>query len=204
MKYATSLTVSAFLLVLASHAQAATFDFWAVGFEGGGVLRGTFSGQDLDGNGRIQSFDFMGGRGGEVSELSFSFTGDNLVGDFSGDLALTDISYRIGDGLLGDDLDEGFSFNFANAQPDGPPELELVPSLSGPCDGASICGFTYEVETNPLGGFISKFSNFSGFGLVVVPRAAQVPPIAVIPLPASGLLLLAAFGMTLIYGRRSA
>ena len=88
-----TLLASAMLLAVAAPAQAViintadlvsvvagvpgTFTFSSSGWDGGGLVTGSFSGTDGDVNGQLSSFD------GEVSGFSMSYSGGAIVGPFA-------------------------------------------------------------------------------------------------------------------------
>jgi len=53
------------------------FDFYQGGFDEGATVTGMFTGEDLDSNGHLSSFD------GEVSSFMMDFSGNSLVSSFS-------------------------------------------------------------------------------------------------------------------------
>lgn len=79
-----------------------TYYFWQSGFQGGGVLSGSFSGVDSDGSLQLTGFD----GGGEISGFSVSMSGNSQVPDFSIDTSgLWGLVYDLNGGtFLGDGL----------------------------------------------------------------------------------------------------
>lgn len=78
-------------------AQATSYTFSQVGYAGGGVITGSFTGSDIDLDGQISSF------AGEVSAFSLSFSGDSFVPAFSHGMAdFTGLVYDVGSGFIGD------------------------------------------------------------------------------------------------------
>lgn len=60
-----------------TNAEAAVFTFFQDGFEGGGVVTGTFVGEDLNGDGIINTFD------SETEGMSVEWSGNALIPGFS-------------------------------------------------------------------------------------------------------------------------
>ena len=76
------------------------FEFRLAGFTLGGEMHGTFSGQDLDGNGVLSSLE------GELSGFSLHFSGNSAVPAFHIGLeGLDGLVYVLDGGPLGDDDD---------------------------------------------------------------------------------------------------
>ncbi len=91
--------VAAMLAAAPVSASATPHHFDVGGWDTGGLLQGTFTGDDLNGDGFISSFD------GEVSSFAASFAGSSSVAAFSfstGDLK--GLVYRADGGPLGNDL----------------------------------------------------------------------------------------------------
>jgi len=63
-------------LAVAASAQT-TYYFWQAGWEGGGVLSGTFTGADLDNDGQLTAYSQ------EITNFSVSLQGNSLVSDFT-------------------------------------------------------------------------------------------------------------------------
>lgn len=114
-QFSQALLASAMLLAVAAPAQAViintsdlvsvvagvpgTFTFSSSGWDGGGLVTGSFSGTDVDVDGQLSSFD------GEVSGFSVSYSGGAIVGPFA--LAFADLFglvYDLDGGPLGDGL----------------------------------------------------------------------------------------------------
>lgn len=98
-------------IVLASSAGAAsvsgsTYTFLQEGFSQGATIAGSFSGTDLDGNGRLSH------GAGEIDGFNLTFTGNALVGPFTlgmGDLIA--LVWDIGSSHLGDGVGDGSLFD---------------------------------------------------------------------------------------------
>lgn len=96
--WAAILAVAA--LVSAPIAAAASYTFAQGGYSGGGVLSGSFSGVDVDGDGWLVQL----GAGGELSAFALSFTGDAHIAAFTlGGADLQGLVLRLDGGPLGDD-----------------------------------------------------------------------------------------------------
>ena len=78
-------------------AQSQSFNFRQSGFAEGATVSGTFTGEDLDGNGQLSSFD------GEITDFQMSFSGNSVVAAFSlGFAELFGLVYDLDGGPLGD------------------------------------------------------------------------------------------------------
>ncbi len=92
-----ALTIAASLAAALPYANADTYTFTQSGYDGGGMVTGSFEAVDLDGDGQISSF------AGEVSNYSLSFSGDAMVGNFTHGYAdLSGLVYDVGSGFIGD------------------------------------------------------------------------------------------------------
>ncbi len=81
-------------------AAAASYTFTQGGYSGGGVLSGSFSGVDVDGDGWLAQL----GAGGELSAFALGFAGDAQVAAFTlGAADLQGLVLRLDGGPLGDD-----------------------------------------------------------------------------------------------------
>jgi PEP-CTERM motif len=66
------------------------------GYSGGGVVSGSFSGNDLNGDGLLSSLD------GELVNYSMSFSGDSIVANFTHDNSIFNaLIYSVGSSHLG-------------------------------------------------------------------------------------------------------
>ncbi len=88
----------------ASAQTPSTYYFWQSGFQGGGVLSGSFSGIDTDGDHQLASF----AEDPEISLFSVSMTGNSEVPNFSIETAGLwglvydlDAGTLLGDGIMG-------------------------------------------------------------------------------------------------------
>ncbi len=89
-----------FLLVSFTSVDAApvSYNFFQGGFDEGASVTGMFTGEDLDGNGKLSSYR------GELTDFKMRFSGNNLVPAFSlGFADLVGIIYGLDSGSLGDD-----------------------------------------------------------------------------------------------------
>lgn len=102
------------LLVAAGSANAIDFSFSQTGFAGGGTVTGTFSGEDVDGNGYI---NYAPGDAGfydpvtaagllELTDFMLSFSGSSVISDFTlGFSSLQNFSFKFpGDMIIGNDF----------------------------------------------------------------------------------------------------
>ncbi len=95
-----SATLAVAALVSAPLAAAASYTFTQGGYSGGGVLSGSFSGVDVDGDGWLTHL----GAGGELSAFALGFAGDSQVAAFTlGAAELQGLVLRLDGGPLGDD-----------------------------------------------------------------------------------------------------
>ena len=91
----------------AAHGAPVAYQFAAFGFEGGGILSGSFIGEDLNSDGILASSN------NEISLFEYSFLGDSLVPDValsqSDFNTVFDFNYNFANnpGVLGDDTNEG-------------------------------------------------------------------------------------------------
>lgn len=103
------------LLFAVGSASAIDFSFTQTGFAGGGTVTGSFSGEDVDGNGYINYapadaafFDPATAAGLlEVTDFMLSFTGSSVISDFTlGFSSLQMFSFMYpGDAIIGNDFD---------------------------------------------------------------------------------------------------
>lgn len=166
------------LCLVASLAGAADYSFTQSGFSGGGVISGSFSGVDANGDGQISSFS------NEVSGFSLTFSGDTIVGSFAH--SLTDLNsgglvYTVGGTTLGSvptGGTEGLASNWFNAS----------------------AGFSYASglgPTNNLGGFAKDIATGA------TSSTTQLIQVTAVPEPESYAMLLAGLGLVgAIAGRR--
>ncbi len=85
------------LFASAAAAQQQTFTFSQGGFAEGATVSGSFSGEDLDSDGQLASFN------GEISDFQMSFSGNSVVPAFSlGFAELNGLVYDLNGGPLGD------------------------------------------------------------------------------------------------------
>jgi hypothetical protein len=100
------------ILSLPASAQL-SFSFQQKGFTGGGVINGSFTAVDLNNDGSIYAAPWGSPLTGlEVTQFSFSFTGDALVPDFTS-TSLGVLGFELnGDSLLGNSPSEGIANNW--------------------------------------------------------------------------------------------
>jgi hypothetical protein len=80
--------------LMAPLAEAATYQFSQTGFTGGGAITGSFTGNDLDGDGWLYGY--------EITAFSLAFSGNADVPAFShAKSSLGGIGYRIGENVIG-------------------------------------------------------------------------------------------------------
>jgi hypothetical protein len=165
--------VFALALMLATsttYAMPMTYNFSQTGFSGGATISGSFTGNDLDMDGAINSFL------GEVTNYSVSFSGNMIVGAFSHSFAdLGGLIYVLGNGVfLGDDAILGTE-GVASGPGFGPP--------GGP--------FTYESGLGPqgtLGGIVIDNNTGATDGSQNLVVVTAVPEPAIITLMGLGLV----------------
>ena len=135
-----------------------SFNFSQAGFEEGASVTGMFSGDDLDADGQLSSFD------GEITDFMMEWSGNSLAASFTAGIdSLFGLVYDLDNGPLGDGLAldiEGIgvvnSFFFGLDYAAGPGPI-------GICDGVSSCG-------------IVQGASFSTQLVAVTPKdAAQTP-----------------------------
>jgi hypothetical protein len=103
------------ILVLPASAQL-TFSFQQKGFTGGGVINGSFTAVDLNNDGSIYAAPWGSPLTGlEVTQFSFSFTGDTFVSDFTS-TSLGVLGFDLnGDTYLGNSPSEGIGNDWFGA-----------------------------------------------------------------------------------------
>ncbi len=185
-------TVSALLLMQAHvQAHAATYTFEQTGFQDGGVVSGSFSGEDLDHNGSLSFFS------GEVSDFFLRFNGNSLVPSFTHGLAdLTGLNWQVDAPTLGaqgkpfDDAAEGLAGNWA-------PDEALL-------DGLALAGFGYATGMGPLGELRGEVSDWATGARLVSSEALRVQAsTTTVPEPgAFGLMGLGLLGLMAVVGRQ--
>jgi DNA-binding beta-propeller fold protein YncE len=167
------------LLVLAAgwaDAQPTQYVFTQDGFQDMGIVTGDFTGEDLNGDGRIVSFD------GEVSDFHLSFNGNSIVPAFShasGDLFA--LSYDVGSAVLGDggtagtDQAEGLASNW-------------IPGEATDLVDAGLSGFSFAQGMGPLGEMRAEIMDLST-GARLLSVAPMNVSASAVPEPASALLM---------------
>ena len=86
-------------LITVTPITAQDFSFTQGGFVAGGLITGTFSGVDTDGNNQLSAFN------SEITDFSLAFSGNALVPAFAVDfLGLFGLVYDLDGGPLGDGL----------------------------------------------------------------------------------------------------
>ncbi len=121
-----------------------TFLLFQSGFKDGAFIEGSFTGNDLNGNGQISPFE---DNGAELTSLNISFSGNSLVPAFSlvfpgtADGAL--LVYDVDSGFIGDDalLFEGISIGLGDLAYSG-----------GGCDGVIQCFMVFDDSNGKFDG----------------------------------------------------
>jgi hypothetical protein len=92
-------TITTADLVTVTPAGVGAFDFSVGGWDGGGLVTGSFSGSDVDLNGQLSAFV------GEITAFSASYSGGAVIGPLSWVFAdLFGLVYDLNGGPLGDGL----------------------------------------------------------------------------------------------------
>ncbi|MFZ2971937.1 MAG: PEP-CTERM sorting domain-containing protein [Ferribacterium limneticum] len=172
----TLLTVLPICLCIASSAaSAADYSFFQSGFSGGGVISGSFSGVDKDGDGLLSSFS------NEILDFTLTFSGDSIVGGFTHTYAdMYGLVYTLGSPVLGNALlteMEGIASNWPSA----------------------TSGFEYATgfgPTNGLGGYAKEIAT----GLISSTEHAV--NVSAVPEPEAYSMLLAGLGFVGLIARR--
>lgn len=151
-----------------------TYDFTQTGFNGGATVTGSFTAIDNNSNNYISLTD-----GDTITAFTATFSGNAVVGSFTMDLANLQVLawYVLLDPLLGNAGNEGIfwqggSYLWATGN-----------GIGAQCDGLGSCGGVSNGEWNDL-----------TIGFAEVTAAAVPPATSEVPLPASGLLLVAGLG----------
>ncbi len=163
----------------ATPAAAATFTFIQSGYADGAKLTGSFAGSDLNGDGKISSFD------NEVSAFSVLFGGNSQVAAFTLDQSsLTPIGHFV-NGLVYD-LDGRIDYSADGLQAGNTNNSAFV-ALGGDVQDAGFC-------TSHAGcGFINYFGTDESGDKIVVTS---------VPEPAAWLLMTAGLGLVGVAMRR--
>ena len=165
-----TIVLTAFLTFSAQAASVpVSFNFTQGGFEEGAMVTGMFSGEDLNMDGQLSSFD------GEVTSFMLNFSGNNLVpafSDFPPFPFIPNLAYDLddgpvlGDGMLGGGDNEGIGVR--------------VPSI-----------LSYEAGAGPLGtcpvGICGQLE-ILGSGVTTTTELVTVTP-KPIPTPSAFLLM---------------
>jgi hypothetical protein len=151
------------------------YSFSQGGYVEGATITGTFTGDDLDKDGQLSSFD------GEISAFSLSFSGNSIAAAFSHGLAdLSGLVYDIGSGFIGDGLGgavEGMASNWFG-----------------------IAGFDYASGPGPVGGAGGRVLNIATGGVTATREMIRV---TVVPEPGSLALFAAALAALAVMRRRT-
>ena len=171
MKKILCLAFPLFLVLLTNQSIAGpkTFNFFQAGYFEGASIVGSFTGEDLDSDGAINSFN------SEVSDFSFSFSGNSIVSSFTHTFSeLNGLIFVIGTSYLGDDAILG---------------IEGI--ASGPNHGA---GPPHQFS---LIGGLGPYSNLGGQVMDNATGALDSTTnlIAVFQVPEPGIILLMVFGL---------
>lgn len=157
------------LLLGTAPVSAATYTFSQGGFSDGATISGSFTANDDDGNGQLDSF------AGEVTAFTLQFSGNSLVAAFS--LGLGDLFALVAD------------LDGSNLIGDGPaPSTEAI--------GADDAAFSYLAGPGPVDfcgtGVPCAFVQEFGVGS---DSSSQSVQFQVIPIPGALVLLLSAVGV---------
>jgi hypothetical protein len=184
------LAAAAWLALSSAQANATTFAFEQSGYQGGGLVSGTFDGADLNGDGFISFFD-----DGEVSNLLLNFNGTDLIGSFShttadvAGLVWNVSSPTLGDSAMADGLTlEGMATNWV---PDEFAAAGLAPQ-----------GYSFATGMGPLGDMRGEVTDWATGARLTTTEAMRISPAAV-PEPGTwGLMGLGLLGVSLLRARR--
>lgn len=147
-----ALFAAAVMLAQSASAQVVSFDFFQGGYDEGAFISGSFSGEDLDTDGRLEWDPTPSVN--ELTAFSLSFSGNSLVAGFS--LGLGDVMgflYGLDGGPLGDIAPVGTEGFFAG---DFSSALLLATGSEGypGCGSGALCGQIFSglavTETNEL------------------------------------------------------
>lgn len=165
-----ALLSAALTLANAASAQTVSFDFFQSGYDDGAFVSGTFAGEDLNTNGRLEWNPTPGLN--ELTAFSLSFSGNSLVGAFS--LGLGDVMgllYGLDGGPLGDLAPLGNEGILAGISSSA---LLLATGSAGypGCGSGALCGQItsgqFVTETNELVQISVSVPEPGGLAVVVV------------------------------------
>ena len=160
-------------LIAAGPASATplSFSFFQSGFEEGAFVEGMFSGEDLNSDMQLSSFD------GEITDFMMSFSGNSLVGAFNLGLdSLFGLVYDLDGGPLGD----GLVLDVEGIGADN----GILLYIAGPGPTGEVCG---------MGEFCASVADEGGVSdstelVLVRSKADAVPEPATLTILALGLL----------------
>ncbi len=187
-------------LCLSPSANASLYTFTQTGFSGGGVIKGSFEGEDLNHDGQIAYiFDLLpspdatdtGTGADEVTSFSFSFSGDSVIQSFShGFNELQGLVYDVGTRFLGDGTGSSITDTLEGLISDSQTPATNTGNFQY-SSGLAITGTFGASVTNKDSGAISSTSALIAVTSHEPPKVVPVP--AAFSLFASGLFGLGLF-----------
>lgn len=173
-----------------SHAAPANYVFSQSGFPDHGVISGSFTGEDLNLDGRLASFD------GEISDFWLSFNGNSIIAPFTHSYNdLFALSFDIPGSVLGDGGSadptraEGLASNW---WPEGEEGLAGDPAR----------GYAFANGIGPLGGTYAEIGDWVS-GARLLSNQAMTVSVAVVPEPSTWALWMAGWIAVSAIGRRT-
>ena len=141
---------------ITSPAQSQTWYFYQGGWTGGGIISGSFTGNDLNSDGQLVGFPAGPPEQNEVTGFSVAMHGNNIIPDGYVWTDLWGLVYNInGDALLGNDANgaiEGFAVNDA---------IDANPSYNYSSGLGPTMGVGGRITTEP-------YPNMSGSPTVII------------------------------------
>jgi len=170
------LLTAALLAAVSSMGHAAQYAFSQGGYQDGGVITGSFTGIDANGDGLLASFD------DEISAFNLSFNGNSIIPAFNHVYKdLGGLVYQLGKNTLGDggtpgaDYAEGMTVNWL---PD-----ELDPADFG------VTGYSFVTGIGPLGEVRGEVGDWGVGAKLLTTQAMTVSTVSSVPEPASWLMM---------------
>lgn len=132
-----------------ANARAVTYSLYQGGWDHGGEVKGSFSGEDANGNGHISLAE------GEIDSYSIAFTGNGVISYFSHDLSdLLYFDYTVGSG--------GFRPSYPLYSSDGKFFYDADDHVIGRTDWSLVIGTAQDASVPEPGTFALFGLGFAG------------------------------------------